>query len=226
MIQCNVSIGLREHHEAARRVVWRSVEIPSVCGGRMDVKSWRTGILVPTFGVFVCGCQEAQPNNVLDGQWVVELTVPEAVPGAGLRRTTGVLVFHRALPKYPDDDPDTAIAIGRGYIEFAPLAGLALGRRSGGPTFGTWEGADRGETVHAKFDGDSIKLDLAPHINDFDPLLRGRLTNDTIRGAVQITGHPTQRITGFFQMWRVRRDSFSDSAVARARRGVRQWEQP
>ncbi len=207
-------------------MLWRSIKVPSTCGGQMEVRSWRTFAIMLALCVFECGCQKAQRNTALNGQWVVELTVPGAAPGTGPRTTTGVLVFHRALPKYPDGDPDTAITIGRGYIEFAPLAGLALGERSGGPTFGTWEGADRGETVHAWIAGDSIDIDLAPHINDFDPLLRGRLANDSARGTLQITSQPTQRITGFFKMWRVPRDSFSDSAVARARRGVRQWKQP
>jgi hypothetical protein len=177
------------------------------------------------FGTLVSGCDRAKPDTgPLQGQWAIELTVPGIPSGAATRTTTGVLVFETTLSRYPDEKAP-ALIVGRRYVNFGRLADSTAGASSTGPGFATWQGGDRAETVHARINGSQVELDLAPHVNDFDPLLRGTLAGATVQGTFQITGDPIHPLTGHFRMWRVPRDMFSDSAIQRARRGVRHWEQ-
>jgi hypothetical protein len=166
-------------------------------------------------------CDRSKPAISLEGQWAIELqesrTTPPSAP------TDGVLVFDRDLPHYPNEREEfpPGAQIGRAFVPMARLNGRPVG--GPGEHFGRYAGADRAETIWGQVIGDSVQINLAPHINDFDPVLRGQIVDGTISGewTIHANGFPIR--TGQFRMMRVPRDSWSDSARVRAQREVHKW---
>lgn len=200
----------------------------SRCGRKTNPREDRALIKITSLSRFALliwapvACDQSQPEISLEGQWVVEFQEsgrkPPSVP------TAGVLIFSRELPHYPGETEEfpPGAEIGRAFV---PLASLSGQRVSGEDKhFGAYAGADRAETIWGQVVGqDSVQIDLAPHVNDFDPVLRGQIVNGTINGewTIHSSGVPVR--TGQFRMMRVPRDAWSDSAHVRAHREVRRW---
>ncbi len=174
--------------------------------------------------VAACGSEVDDPNTV-EGEWALEVRWNDSVENRADRITEGVIVLDGALPRYPDEVDDRAtreVVPGRGYIQFpTPHA-----RDSGTRLFETGPGADRLEVLHAVLTPpDSLTIELAPLINDFDHVLRGRVTEDVIQGEVVAPGRRTgPSVRGTFLMRRRKPSTYSDSAVIRSRRGTAEWD--
>jgi hypothetical protein len=171
-------------------------------------------------------------GSPLEGEWLIEMHAPgrEASSPTG-RSVRGVLVLDSDLPRYPDEQwrtGDSTFLVGRAYIDLVPLLRSTSEPVSQNhPPFASWQGSDRAETVFAKIGReDTVEIDLAPLINDFDPLLRGVIRGDTVRGQWTVVAHSVPPEDGSFIMWRTLRTAASDSALVRGRRGVRDWDRP
>lgn len=167
----------------------------------------------------VLGCRPgAAPADPLAGEWALVMEPPTDSAARALPEVRGVVVFRDGLPRYPDDPaPSDSVRVGRAYLDFS--GGDAPRSR-----FETGLGADRVETVHAFLAGEGrVRIDLAPHLNDANPVLTGRVANGAISGTWEFRTENEPPVRGAFTMRRKRSRAHADSASVRARRGVAEF---
>jgi hypothetical protein len=177
-------------------------------------------------GVLTSACEGGNDSRgSLNGEWNLEITWSD---NGTDRRTHGVLVIDSALPKYPDEDRGNfskSVIPGRAYVDFGAASGV--GRKAKNITFESARGGDRLEVIHVTpLGSDSVRIDLAPLVKDFDPVLTGRIDISTATGvAVLSVGNDSPPLQGTFVLLRRNTSAYSDSAHARAGRGVFEWNQ-
>lgn len=170
-------------------------------------------------------CAESHdPQDALVGEWTVEVIhVWDRAGGPGAAgESRGVVVFDRDLPSGDEDEPapPPGTLFGRAYVDFSSPADRAS---SGVDHFAPGPDVDVKQEIiaHTQPDGE-VYMEVAPKLIGFDPVLRGSLLNDTLRGDWVLLSHGDTLRGGHFVMWRVKRSAFSDSARVRARRASEQ----
>lgn len=182
--------------------------------------------LIPCLAVWACmplfACDQAWPKATLEGQWAIKLEA--AAETKSSVPVEGVLVFSRDLPRYPNEKEEfpRQAEIGRAFVPIRNLGVESSADLDG--RFTTYAGADHAETIWGHISrNDSVLIDLAPNVNDFDPYLRGKVVSGTIIGEWSIRTAGAANRRGRFVMTRIPRDAWSDSARVRAQRGVNRW---
>jgi hypothetical protein len=163
------------------------------------------------------------PGDGLEGEW--EITLQFTAPGAAARPASiaGRLVLDSRLPSYGLDVPPGTL-LGRAYVDLStPIRG---GEVRKGPHYSTEAGADLHEEVNARLDSAGvITIEISPQVFGSDPVLTATRTGTTIIGQWTYFSHEDTLGTGSFVMRRAQRSSATDSAVVRARRAAKQWNQ-
>jgi hypothetical protein len=162
----------------------------------------------------------AADRSTLAGEWRIHLEVEGSASGQAAQFTDGVVVFSPRLPEYPapTEGQRRTVVVGRGYIDFDRL----FSRNSKAPSYyGQGLGADISEEILVTTQrGQSVRFVLAPQVFGTTTWFEGTLNNGKLTGRWEMLGHGETIREGSFTMSRVRSTSFTDSALARAKRAV------
>jgi hypothetical protein len=180
-------------------------------------------VLLITLSGGVAACRAGRgEGSAIEGEWGVQLSTTEVRGVAVARTAEGVLVLNNSLRRYPDDPRgEVGGVVGRRYIDLESILRTPSSGQPGSKRFLAIPGADRYETVHARIGQHShVVMDLAPHLKDASPTLRGVVAGDTIRGAWSIMAEGDTTARGTFVMWRTSIPWALDSAQRRSNRSV------
>ncbi len=173
-------------------------------------------VIAGLFAIYATGaCNSRQPVTPLSGEWAVQVSGRQSTAVQ-----VGAIVFDARIPCYCDDvsqPPDGAIQ-GRAFVDWQSARGKPAPNRG---AFATGPDSDMSESVAGLVHRDGTVI-----IEGYGAgaaRLTGRLDGDSIRGSWVYMSHSDTVARGTFRMSRVARSEYSDSAHARARRGVRKW---
>lgn len=183
----------------------------------------RRSVLTAASLLLLVGCSGNRRDNLLSGEWRLRLASRASRESPFQGAVSGALVFDSAIPIYGYGriHPPRAAVIGRAYVDYQ---GTRIRLRESSIPFADGPDADLVEEVVAEVHPDSmVDVQIAPRIIGFDPVFRGRISGDTIRGTWTLFSHSETVDSGSFLMWRVARTAISDSAIVRARRAAQAW---
>lgn len=182
--------------------------------------------------IAACGsCQQThEETNRITGEWRIRLESDGTRPPnatAVQAPIAGAFVFGGKVANYGNTGPlalPNGASVGRVYISVDTRE--TISRDKEGIPFSRRSEADLLEEVAAiPTDSGAVLFAFAPKVSDYGLVLRGSWSGDTLRGKWSFSPGRDTLASGPFEMWRVGRTAITDSAIARSRRGARQWRQ-
>lgn len=177
-------------------------------------------VVIGSLLVAACGDEKAH-KSTLAGEWDLRVQSGEREPSYP-ELLHGRIVFDEGIPCYCDEvsrPPEGAI-IGRGYLSYRHPEAVG-GQRSLSRPFRRGSEADRFEEVVGLLRPDSVVEVYSVGMVGIS--LTGSLRRDSIGGSWAGRSHSDIVAEGTFVMKRIRATEYTDSALSRSKRGVRQW---